>query len=197
MKMARIEKRFVNRPQHAERIISRAEKLLHFADIREGQRFLEVGCGNGAVSRYVAKKYPLDVTGVDVDPDQIRLAQASLDDDDNVGTHFMTVDATRLPFRDRDFNIVLSFGVMHHIANWLDAFEEIRRVLKHGGYFIYYDLIFTGLAAKFGRSFRHSYGITTMQDLNSFVKENNLVTLFTSIKKSPLWYDYEAVYQSR
>lgn len=195
MKMARIEKWFVNRPQHAGRVISRAEKLLHFVDIGGRQRFLEVGCGNGAVSRYVAKKYPLDVTGVDVDPDQIRLAQAS--PDDNVDTRFLTVDATRLPFRDEDFNIVLSFGVMHHIANWLDAFGEIRRVLKPGGYFIYYDLIFTEPIAKFGRSFRHSYGIATMQDLNSFIEKSDFVTLFTSTKNSPLWYHYEAVYQSR
>jgi ubiquinone/menaquinone biosynthesis C-methylase UbiE len=195
MKMVRLEKWFINRPHHAERVISRTDKLLHFVDIGEGQRFLEVGCGNGAVSRYVAKEYPFDVTGVDVDPDQIRLAQAGLDD--NVDAHFLTVDATRLPFRDKDFNIVLSFGVMHHIANWLDAFGEIRRVLKPGGYFIYYDLVFTELAAKFGRSFKHSYGITTMQDLNSFMEKNNFVTLFNSTKNSPLWYDYEAVYQSR
>jgi ubiquinone/menaquinone biosynthesis C-methylase UbiE len=194
MKMVKIEKCFVNRPQHAERVISRAEKLLHFVDIREGQRFLEVGCGNGAVSKYVAKKYPLGVTGIDVDPNQIRLAQASLDD--NVDVHFLTVDATRLPFRDKDFDIVLSFGVTHHIANWLDAFEEIRRVLKHGGYFIYYDLIFTRLTAKLGRSFKHSYGITTMQDLNSFIEKNNFTALFTSTKNSPLWYNYEAVYRS-
>jgi ubiquinone/menaquinone biosynthesis C-methylase UbiE len=193
MKMVRLEKWFINRPHHAELVISRAEKLLHFVDVGEKQRFLEVGCGNGAVSRHVAEKYPLDVTGVDVDPDQIRLAQAGLDND--AGIHFLTVDATRLPFRDEDFNIVLSFGVMHHIANWLDAFGEIKRVLKRGGYFIYYDLVFRRLAARLGRSFKHSYGITTMPDLNSFMEKNNLVTIFTSSKKSPLWYHYEAVYQ--
>ena len=134
MKMVKIEKWFMNRLQHTKQAINRAEKLLHFVNIKEKQNFLEVGCGNGAVSKHVAQKYLLNVTGVDVDPEQIQLAQESIDDILNI--HFLEVDATNLPFPDNDFDVVLSFGVMHHISNWLDALGEIRRVLKPKGYFI-------------------------------------------------------------
>jgi len=194
MKMVKIEKWFMNRTKHAGRVINYAEKLLHFVNVKEKQNLLEVGCGNGAVSKYVAKKYPLNVTGVDIDPEQIKLAQENIGDIPNI--HFLEVDATNLPFQDNDFDIVLSFGVMHHISSWLDALGEIRRVLKPKGYFIYYDLIYPELIAKFGRSFKHSYGIITMHDLDSFIQKNGFSTIHTSRKSSLIWYEFEAVYQS-
>ena len=194
MKMVKIEKWFINRSQHAEYVINRAEKLMHFINAEEKQSFLEVGCGNGAVCKHVVKKYLLNVTGVDIDPEQIQLAQENSDDTPDI--QFSVVDATKLPFQDNDFDIVLSFGVMHHISNWLNALGEIRRVLKPGGYFIYYDLIYSEPIARFGRSFKHSYGITTKRDLDSFIQQNNLTTIHASSKKSLLWHQHEAVYQS-
>ena len=194
MKMAKIEKWFMNRPQHAKQAIKRAEKLLPFINVKEKQNFLEVGCGSGVVSKHVAKKYLLNVTGVDIDPEQIKLAQENIDDIPNI--HFLEVDATNLPFPDNDFDIVLSFGVMHHISNWLDALGEIRRVLKPKGYFIYADIIFTDLIAKFGRSFKHSYGITTKHDLSSFIQENGFSTIHSSMTNALIWHHCEFVYQS-
>ncbi len=193
MKLTKIEKWFMNRPQRAERVINRAEKLLSFIDVKEKQNFLEVGCGSGAVSKHVARKYLFNVTGVDIDPDQIKLAQESIDDMPNI--HFLATDATHLPFPDNDFDIVLSFGVMHHISNWLDALGEIRRALKPKGYFIYADIIFTGLIAKLGRSFKHSYGITTMPDLNSFIQQNDFSTIHASMANALVWHHCEFVYQ--
>jgi len=194
MKMIKIEKWFMNRPQHAEQAIKRAERLLHFVDIKEKQNFLEVGCGNGAVSKHLAKRYLLNVTGVDIDPEQIQLAQEGIDKIPNI--KFVEVDATSLPFPDNGFDIVLSIGVMHHISNWLDALREIKRVLKPQGYFIYVDLIYPELIAKFGRSFKHRYGITTMQDLKLFAQENHFSPIHTSLAKSLIWNWWEAVYQS-
>jgi len=194
MKMVKFEKWFINSEKHSERVINRAEKLLQFAEMKEGKKYLEVGCGNGAVCKSVAKKYPLDVTGVDVDPEQIKLAQESSSDVQNI--RFLKADATCLPFQDKDFDIILSFGTTHHISNWLDALSEIRRVLKPKGYFIYYELLYSELLAKLGRSFKHSYGITTMNDLNSFIQNNDFSAIHTSAKNSLIWYDYEAVYQS-
>ena len=74
---------------------------------------MEVGCGNGAVSNYVAVKYPLEVVGTDIDLDQIQLAQQHISNLKNL--RFFEADATNLPFADSEFDLVLSFGVMHHI----------------------------------------------------------------------------------
>ena len=162
MNMTKFEKWFINSQKHAVEAINRADKLLSFINIKEDQKFLEVGCGNGAVSKHVARKYPLIVTGVDVDLEQIQLAQQNIDDIPNI--QFLTIDATNLLFQDDYFDIVLSFGVMHHISNWLDSLKEIRRILKPRGYFIYFDIIFPNWLARIGKLFKHSYGITTIHD---------------------------------
>ncbi len=195
MKMNRIEKWFVNRPQRAKQAIGRAERLLHFTDIEGKQNYLEVGCGNGAVSRYFAVKYLLDVTGIDVDPDQIKSAQNSIQGLPNV--RFFEADATNLPFPDKNFDIVLSFFVMHHISNWLDALKEIHRVLKPGGYFVYSDLLYAKLPAKVASLFRDKYGVTRLEDLNSFAENSSYSTVHSELSRRHmlLWDYYEAVYQ--
>jgi len=193
MKLGKIEKWFMNRPKHAERVIARAEKLLNFVDMKEKQKFLEVGCGNGAVSKYMAKKFLLNVTGTDVDPEQIQLAQENIDDIPTI--RFLEADATNLPFPDNDFDIVLSFGVMHHISNWLDALKEIRRILKPQGYFIFFDLLYAKLTTKIGKIFKHNYGIITLLDLSSFIEKNSFSTIHSRLSKSLIFNHYEAVYQ--
>ena len=194
MKMVKFEKWFINSQKHAEQATNRAEKLLQFVDVKGSLNYLEVGCGNGNVCKYVAQKYSWNVTGVDVDPGQIQLAQESSLDIPNI--RFQAADATCLPFPDGDFDIVLSFGTTHHISNWLDALSEIRRVIKPKGYFIYFDLLYPSLIAKLGRSFKHSFGITTMPELISFIERNDFSAIHTSVTSSLVWYNYEAVYHS-
>jgi ubiquinone/menaquinone biosynthesis C-methylase UbiE len=193
VKLGKIEKWFMNRSKHAERVIGRFEKLWNFADIKENQKFLEIGCGNGATSKYVAKRYHLNVTGTDVDSEQIQLAQQNLDDMPNV--RFLAADATDLPFEDDDFDIVLSFQVLHHISNWLDALKEMNRVLKPKGYFICVDMVYPKWSAKIAELFKHKYGVTTIHDLNAFVEKNNFSTIHSSLSKWLIFHQYEAVYR--
>lgn len=87
----------MNRPQHAEQTINRAERLLHFVRMEGKQDFLEVGCGSGAVSNHIAQKYSWNVTGTDIDQDQIRLAPQN--SGNLAKAHFLEADATNLPFQ--------------------------------------------------------------------------------------------------
>jgi SAM-dependent methyltransferase len=107
----------------------------------------------------------------------------------------MEADATNLPFEDNDFDIVLSFGVMHHISNWLDALAEISRVLRAGGYFIYWDVVYMKWTARIARLFEDKYGVTTIEDLDSFIAKNNFSIIHSSLSRLPIWNHYEAVYQ--
>jgi len=45
MKTSKIEKWFMNRPQHAKQAINRAEKLLHFVNVRQEEHTIEPGKG--------------------------------------------------------------------------------------------------------------------------------------------------------
>ncbi len=193
MKLGRIEKWFMNRSHHAEQTINRTERLLRFAGIEGKQDFLEVGCGSGAVSNHIARTYSMNVTGTDIDADQIRLAQQRSGNLANI--RFVEADATNLPFEDNGFDIVLSFGVMHHISNWLDALREIARVLRPGGYLIYLDLVYPRWTAKIARLFEDKYGVTTIKDLDTFIAGNNFATIHSSLSKLVVFNQYEAVYR--
>jgi len=194
MKLGRIEKWFMTRHKHDEYVIGIAEKLLSFVNMKEKQNCLEIGCGDGAVSKHIFKKYNLNVTGTDVDPEMVRLAKKNIGNIPNI--RFLGASVTNLPFQDNNYDIVLSFQVLHHISNWLDALKEIKRVLKPKGYLVYFDLLFPRGLAKIGKLFKHSYGIVTLHDLNSFIEKNNFSTIYSSpLKKDIFGNAYKAVFQ--
>ena len=191
MKLGKFEKWIVTRVSHGERTAAKAEKLMQYLRIKEDRKFLEIGCGAGAVSKFIAEKYRVQVTGIDLDPDLIELAKKNVGSMGNI--NFQVCDATNLPFEDKEFDIILTFGVMHHIQNWTDAFKEIRRVLKPYGHFIYSDLVYYDWAAKIVRKLKTKYGVTNFPFIYSFFRENNFSTIHTSLKRSPFWYWYSTV----
>jgi len=62
MKLGRIEKRVVVSQKHAKRRIEHVERLLPYVNLKENQNHLELGCGNGHVCKYLARKHHLNVT---------------------------------------------------------------------------------------------------------------------------------------
>ena len=78
MKMGRFEKLFINRPGHSRRVAEHAEMMLRLVGFAPGQSYMDFGCGNGAAGVYLAAKHGLDVTGIDVDPEQIEAARATI-----------------------------------------------------------------------------------------------------------------------
>lgn len=193
MKMGKFEKSFVNTQRHARRAIDFSERLLPYANPQENQNCLEVGCGAGAVSHHIAKKYQLSITGTDVDPEQIEQARNSIKDVSKI--RFVAANATDLPFNDEKFDIVLSYMVLHHISNWLDALKEIKRVLKPGGYYIIGELTFPKFLVKIAGLFMHKYGITTVGELKAFMGENGFTEFYASKSKDHLFSDFEGVFR--
>ena len=195
MKMLGIEKFLLNNLQSKKGAVDLTKKLLAFVEIDGKQDFLEVGCGNGVVTRYLVKEYGGSVTGIDIDPQQIELAKKDASGIKNI--RYYEADATNLPFGDRAFDIVLSFGVMHHIENWLDALKEIRRVLKPGGYLLYADIIYPEKITSMDRSSSMSFGLVTIDidELNSFLEKFGFTTIHSQRKKRLVCKNYEAVYR--
>ena len=66
MKMGKLEKLFVNNAGHSESVARQTEQMLRHVTVQPGQKYLDVGCGNGAAPIYVAQTFDLNVTGVDV-----------------------------------------------------------------------------------------------------------------------------------
>lgn len=104
-----------------------------FARFDEGRglRVLEVGVGAGTDFvnwvRNGARATGVDLTDQGVRLTQERLALEGLEAEVRMG------DAENLPFGDNTFDIVYSYGVLHHSPDTQRAIEEVHRVLKPGG----------------------------------------------------------------
>lgn len=138
MKIGKLEKVWVNSKWQSQKNIKIAEPLFDQVNIDNVQRVLEVGCGNGVLSSYLAKKHGWNVTGIDIDPDQIKNAKKIHEENDSL--KFVEADATELPYENNEFDLTLSFDVLHHIPSWDMAIKEINRVLRPEGLYIMNDL---------------------------------------------------------
>ena len=122
-----------------------------FADFpsAKGKRLLEVGVGGGVdFSNWIkngAHATGMDLTQAGVSMTRQRLDQMGITRDKY---RLLVGDAENMPYEDNTFDIVYSFGVMHHSPDTLRAFREARRVLKAGGVFkamIYHSRSWVGL----------------------------------------------------
>ncbi len=189
MHMGKVEKFFVNSPSKGRRVSKSADRLLSYADVRPGHRYLDVGCGNGAAAIHVARAYSLDVTGVDVDPGQIRLAEEIARGVERA--RFLAESATQLPFQDGEFDIVFTSKAMHHIPNWKDAVVEMSRVLKPDGYLLYTDMVFPRWMAALGEKFAADRGgYPTLEALNALVEQIGLARVHVA----RVFLGYDAVF---
>jgi ubiquinone/menaquinone biosynthesis C-methylase UbiE len=160
-KMRAIEKRFVNSPDHSDRVAREAERRVRQLDPQPGQRLLDVGCGNGAAVLRLARMLGLEVVGIDVDPEQIGAATLAALNTPNA--HFVVADATDLPFPNGHFDLVYTNKTTHHVHDWEQAITEMARVLKPGGHLLYNDFV-----APIGRRF------PTRRGLNRLASEHQL-----------------------
>ena len=98
--------------------------------VDEHRDILEIGCGSGYGAVLLATLSPRSYVGLDIMPEQIALARKRL----LTGAKFMLGDATDLGcFPDGCKDIVVDFGIMHHIPEWRIAIKECYRVLRRGG----------------------------------------------------------------
>lgn len=105
-------------------------------------RVLEVGPGPGDVAVRLAARVPgLQLTGLDIDPAMVALAEARAA---RAGVadrvRFVVGDVTAMPFEDASFDLVISSFSAHHWPDGPAAFTEIRRVLRPGGRVMIFDL---------------------------------------------------------
>lgn len=90
-------------------------------------RTLEVGCGEGRVSRDLAARGHR-VTGLDASPSLVRAA-AELDPDGD----YVVGSAEALPFADATFGLVVAYNVLMDVEDMPRAVREAARVLVTGG----------------------------------------------------------------
>lgn len=108
--------------------------IFDFARFAEGKDrdVLEVGVGMGADHLEWAKAGPRSLAGVDLTPRAVELTRARLALY-GLRSRLFVSDAESLPFADASFDVVYSWGVLHHTPDTARAVEQVRRVLRPGG----------------------------------------------------------------
>ncbi|MFD2101072.1 class I SAM-dependent methyltransferase [Flagellimonas iocasae] len=107
----------------------------------EGKTVLDMGSGLGGPCRMLADEFNCTATGIDLSPEFVQTANAlsklvKLDDK----THFVQGSAAELPFEDNSFDVVWTQHVQMNVPDKHKFYGEAHRVLKPGGYFLYYDI---------------------------------------------------------
>jgi SAM-dependent methyltransferase len=108
--------------------------LAPFARFDDGRDkdVLEIGVGMGADHLRWARSRPRSLTGVDLTPRAVELTRQRLGLA-GLASELRVADAENLPFPDASFDLVYSWGVLHHSPDTPRAIAEVRRVLRPGG----------------------------------------------------------------
>jgi sarcosine/dimethylglycine N-methyltransferase len=115
-------------------------ELAKRARIARDMHVLDAGSGLGGASRFLAETIGCRVTGVDLTPAYVAVATLLADRaglSDKVG--YRVGNIVQLPFEDGSFDVVWSQHVVMNIPDRAQLYRELRRVLKTGGTFAFYD----------------------------------------------------------
>ena len=96
--------------------------------VLQGRSGLLVGCGSGHEVIYMRRTFPSDhIVGLDVETtfSPEALAEGCV----------LAADAKQLPFRSGTFDFAASFHSLEHVGDPRPALDEVRRVLRPGGWF--------------------------------------------------------------
>ena len=125
-------------PRHAARTAQKlaAFALSHIGEMRcepEINRYLDVGCGNGFITEYIAPEFD-EVIGIDMKRE--RLDDFRAHTRTNPRYRIMEMSAARIDFPNDYFSFMTSFEVLEHVADLDKSVQEIARVCRRGGVLI-------------------------------------------------------------
>ncbi len=114
-------------PEYEEQIMPLAE-----AELAGARRVLDIGCGDGQISRLLAAG-GATVIGIDPTWNQIAVAHERAG-----GAAYARASADRLPFADGSFDAAVACLVFEHIDAVDRAIAEVARVVRPGGRFSFF-----------------------------------------------------------
>ena len=102
--------------------------------VKTGMRLLDCGCGPGSITvDWAMIVAPGEVVGIDLDPAQVELARNHAKSVGVTNVRFEQGNVQQLPYEDQSFDAVFVHGVIEYLPDPIQAFGEIRRVLRPDG----------------------------------------------------------------
>ena len=113
------------------------EELLNWGRVKQAEQILDVGCGIGGSSLYLAQKFNAYATGITLSPVQAARATERAEEAGLASrVQFQVADALNMPFADQSFDFVWSMESGEHMPDKEQFLRECYRVLKVGGTFL-------------------------------------------------------------
>ena len=112
-------------------------------DSLDNKTILEVGCGNGVQTKYILNKFnPKSITGIDLNQENIRIANQEKDRREMKNIHFFVDDAQQLSkFKENSIDVIINIESAFHYPDKPLFLKHLFRVLKPGGDFLIADIL--------------------------------------------------------
>ncbi|RLE90890.1 MAG: class I SAM-dependent methyltransferase [Thermoprotei archaeon] len=113
-------------------LTSLIKALSHIKKEGSFRRMLDLGCGYGGLTKYVADFLGIyEIYGIDIDEQRLEKAKKR-----GIKVYKVDLNNEPLPFPNNYFDVVTSFGVLEHLTSYDNIIAEAHRVLTKKGYFI-------------------------------------------------------------
>lgn len=114
-------------------------QLIQRSGIKEGMHVLDLGCGSGAFTIFIARAVGErgKVHALDIQPDMLKQLENKLSKPDNrdiKNVKLVNSSAYELPFENDSLDLVYMVTVLQEIPDRNRALQEVRRVLRPGGF---------------------------------------------------------------
>ena len=151
------------------------KRLRKWSKLAPNKTVLEIGCGTGNGSKLIKEYFEAKrIYATDLDKRMIDIAKKNNNDK---SISFKVQNATKLKYKSNYFDAVFDLGVIHHIPNWEDCLNELKRVLKPKGQLIIEDLSIETFSTPFGKLMKKSLD----HPYNSMHKEDEFVDYLKKI----------------
>jgi len=126
-------------------------KFKEFLGDVKNKKILDVGCGVGSLSFYLAKN-GANVIGIDLSKKSIEFCKKEAHKKElTIG--FKEMNAQIPDFEDESFDIIVGSRVVHHLPDIELFFKECRRILKHKGYIVFIEPLKKNIIVELNRKF--------------------------------------------
>lgn len=111
-----------------------SKEMLAWSGATKPKRILDVGCGIGGTSRFLARAFPeAEILGITLSPEQVARATALAREAGLTNVRFEVANALDMPFEDGTFDLVWGCESGEHMPDKRKYVEEMSRVLAPGG----------------------------------------------------------------
>ncbi len=174
------------------------ERIIEKANIKNGQRILDVGCGYGGTIRILNEKFSdCELIGINIDEKQIKRARDLTKEKNNNKISFVKADAINLPFEHNSIDNILAVESIFHFESRDKFLKECSRVLKEYGKIVlsdfvpikYFSKIFSWMENKFnlaGKAYGNLNININRSKYTQIARNNDFEIKFEDVTKNTL-----------